>query len=78
MARAGRRGGRAARALQLIGRLGGGTVESYPEDTTERKVSSSFLHNGSVAMFEQEGFVRVRRIGKDHWVVERKVTGTRE
>jgi hypothetical protein len=62
-----------AGALDEIARLGGGTVESYPEDTEGRKVSASFMHNGSVAMFEQQGFERVRRIGKNHWVVAKVV-----
>ena len=68
-----RRKGVAAAALggtlEQIERLGGGTVESYPEDAEGRSVSSSFLHNGTVAMFEQQGFARDRRIGKDRWVV---------
>lgn len=58
-----------AGALQEIARLGGGTVESYPEDAEGRKVSASFLHNGTVAMFERAGFERTRRIGKSRWVV---------
>ena len=32
-----------AGALTEIARLGGGLVESYPEDTTDRKVSAAFL-----------------------------------
>ena len=56
-------------ALHEIGRLGGGTVESYPEDTEGRKPSSSFLYNATVALFERHGFERTRRIGKHHWVV---------
>ncbi len=48
---------------------GGGTVESYPEATEDRKVSASFLHNGTVAMFESQGFERTRQIGKHRWVV---------
>lgn len=60
-------------ALHEIARLGGGTVESYPEDIEGRKVSSSFLHNGSVAMFESQGFERTRRLGKHHWVVAKAV-----
>ena len=60
-------------ALEQIAGLGGGRVESYPEDTTDRKVSSSFLHNATVAMFEAQGFERVSRIGKDRWVVARTV-----
>jgi hypothetical protein len=60
-------------ALEEIAFLGGGNVESYPEDTTRRKVSASFLHNGTVAMFERHGFTRVRYIGKHRWVVTRTV-----
>jgi GNAT superfamily N-acetyltransferase len=60
-------------ALQEIGRLGGGTVESYPEDVEGRSVSSSFLHNATVAMFERLGFRRTRRIGKSRWVVAKVV-----
>ncbi|MFC8429562.1 GNAT family N-acetyltransferase [Streptomyces sp. NPDC057253] len=62
-------------ALDEIARGGGGTVESYPEDTEGRSVSSSFLHNGTVALFESHGFERTRRIGKHHWVVTRVVPG---
>ena len=62
-------------ALHEIARLGGGTVERYPEDTGGRKVSASFLHNGTVSMFESHGFDRTRRIGKHHWVLTRIVPG---
>ena len=63
-----------AGALEEIARLGGGTVESYPEDTTGRKVSGLFLHNASLAMFERHGFTRRRQIGKHRWVVSRLVS----
>jgi GNAT superfamily N-acetyltransferase len=56
-------------ALEEMARLGGGTVESYPEDVAGRSTSAAFLHNGTVAMFERHGFERTRRIGKHHWVV---------
>jgi GNAT superfamily N-acetyltransferase len=62
-----------AGALVEIGRLGGGTVESYPEDVTGRTVSASFLYNSRLAMFERQGFHRVRRLGKNHWVVAKVV-----
>ena len=62
-----------AGALEQIGRLGGGTVESYPEDVTGRTVSASFLYNSRMNMFEHQGFERVRRLGKNHWVVARTV-----
>ena len=60
-------------ALHEIARLGGGTVESYPEDAKGRTVSVVFLHNGTVSMFEQQGFERTRRIGKHRWVVTKVV-----
>lgn len=60
-------------ALAEIARLGGGLVESYPEDTAGRKVSPSFLYNSRLAMFEQHGFRRVRPLGKNHWVVAKQV-----
>jgi GNAT superfamily N-acetyltransferase len=60
-----------AGALGEIARLGGGVVESYPEDTTGRKTSGSFLHNGTVATFERHGFRRSRQLGKHRWVVTR-------
>jgi GNAT superfamily N-acetyltransferase len=72
-----RRKGVAAAALQgalrEIARLGGGAVESYPEDAEGRSVSASFLHNATVSMFERQGFRRERRLGKNHWVVTKVV-----
>lgn len=62
-----------AGALEEIARLGGGTVESYPEDVADRRVSASFLYNSRLAMFERQGFERVRRLGKNHWVVAKVV-----
>ncbi len=56
-------------AIDLIGAAGGGRVEAYPEDTEGRKASSSFLWNGTLAMFERLGFTRERKIGKHKWVV---------
>jgi GNAT superfamily N-acetyltransferase len=60
-------------ALDQIAQLGGGLVESYPEDTTGRKVSGSFLNNLTVKIFERHGFQRERQIAKHHWVVTRRV-----
>jgi GNAT superfamily N-acetyltransferase len=62
-------------ALREIAGLGGGTVESYPEDVAGRTTSASFLHNGTLAMFERHGFARTRRLGKHHWVVAAVVPG---
>ena len=66
-----------AGALDEIARLGGGLVESYPEDTEGRKVSPSFLHNGRLSLFEAHGFRRVRPLGKNHWLVARPVPGVK-
>jgi GNAT superfamily N-acetyltransferase len=60
-------------AMTEIARLGGGVVEGYPEDTEGRSVSGSFLYNGTLAMFEAQGFARNRQIGKHKWVVSRHV-----
>ncbi len=60
-------------ALREIARLGGGTVEAYPEDVTGRKVSRSFLCSGTLGMFEKAGFARTRKIAMHRWVVARTV-----
>jgi GNAT superfamily N-acetyltransferase len=62
-----------AGALHEIARLGGGTVESYPENVEGRTVSASFLYNSRLSTFERHGFKRVRPLGKNHWVVSREV-----
>jgi GNAT superfamily N-acetyltransferase len=60
-------------ALIEIARRGGGTVEGYPEETDDRKVSGSFLHTGPMAAFEHHGFTRTRQISPHRWVVARVV-----
>jgi len=62
-----------AGALEQIALLGGGTVESYPEDVDGRPVLGSLLYNSRLGMFERQGFERTRRLGKNHWVVTRIV-----
>ena len=62
-----------AGALEQIARLGGGTVESYPDRIEDKPVSSSFLHNATTGMFEQQGFAPTRPIGKTRWVVRKVV-----
>jgi GNAT superfamily N-acetyltransferase len=64
-------------ALKEIARLGGGRVESYPDDVEGRSVSGSFLHNGTLAMFERAGFKRDRQIGKSRWVVTKALRSPR-
>jgi ribosomal protein S18 acetylase RimI-like enzyme len=60
-------------ALQEISRLGGGTVEAYPEDYTGKKTSSSFLCSGTLGMFEKAGFKKTRKIAMHRWVVVRRL-----
>jgi len=52
-------------------------VESYPEDVEGRTVSGSFLHNATLALFEQHGFECDRKIGKNRWVVRKVVPARR-
>lgn len=56
-------------ALDLIARAGGGEVEAYPQDTQGKKVSSSFLYNGTRTLFEQAGFEFRHSKGKNHTVM---------
>ncbi len=60
-----------AGALVLIGGLGGGVVEGYPEPAGA--VPAGFLFNGALSTYEQLGFTRDRLIGKHRWVVIRSV-----
>ena len=64
-------------AVEQIGKLGGGQIEAYPEDTGGRKASPAFLFNGSLSTFERNGFARSRLIGKHKWVVTRTIPLTR-
>ena len=64
-------------ALGEIARLGGGTVEAYPEDVTGRKTSRSFLCSGTLGMFEKAGFERSRKIAMHRWVVTKTVARSR-
>jgi hypothetical protein len=60
-------------ALREIARLGGGTVETYPETEDSRSVSGSFLHNATAPLFERHGFERGRPLGKHHLVMTKVV-----
>jgi hypothetical protein len=60
-------------ALDLIAGAGGGTVEGYPQDTAGKKISSSFLYNGTRSMYEKAGFVYERPKGKNHCVMRKTV-----
>ncbi len=60
-------------ALDLIAKTGGGIVEAYPQDTMGKKVSASFLYNGTRSLFEQAGFSYDRDKGKSHSVMRKTV-----
>ena len=60
-------------ALDLVARSGGGVVEAYPQDTVGKKVSASFLYNGTRGLFEEAGFSYERPKGKNHCVVRTTV-----
>jgi ribosomal protein S18 acetylase RimI-like enzyme len=62
-------------ALNEIAHLGGGTVESYPQDVEGGPVSGSFFYNGTISIFERQGFQRTRRLGKNHWIVTKFIEG---
>ena len=61
-------------ALDLIAQAGGGEVVSFPNELAPgKRTSSSFLHNGTRAMFEQAGFTFERHIGKSKTVMRKTV-----
>jgi len=64
-------------ALAEIARLGGGVIESSPENVEGRKVSNSFLYNATLAMFEKQGFTPTRQLGKNNWLVTKNVRARR-
>ncbi|MGZ6753220.1 MAG: GNAT family N-acetyltransferase [Nocardioides sp.] len=65
-------------AVELIAQAGGGLVEGYPHDTGGvRKKNSSFLYNGTRAMYEREGFTYDRPKGQGNCVMVRKVAPDR-
>jgi GNAT superfamily N-acetyltransferase len=64
-------------ALDLIARAGGGVVEAYPQDTAGKKVSSTFLYNGTRSLFEKAGFDYERPKGKNHCVMRKIVPAAR-
>lgn len=60
-------------ALELIKDLGGGVIESYPQDTQEKKVSNSFLYNGTRQIFEKAGFSYEGHKGKNHCIMRKTI-----
>jgi len=61
-------------ALQLIARAGGGEVVTFANHLEPgTRTSSSFLHNGTQAMFEKAGFTFERNIGKNKTVMRKMI-----
>jgi hypothetical protein len=60
-------------ALELIKKSGGGVVESYPQDTEGKKISNSFLYNGTKEIFEIAGFNFEGKKGKNHCIMRKIV-----
>lgn len=60
-------------ALGLIAQSGGGVVEAYPQDTPGKKVSASFLYNGTRSLFEQAGFSYDRPKGMKNCVMSKTI-----
>lgn len=72
-----RRDGVARNALQgalgQIAAAGGGLVEAVSEITVGREAQDRFLFSGTVELFEDLGFTRIRQIDKHAWVVSKPV-----
>jgi len=56
-------------ALAEIAAAGGGLVEAISETTTSREAQGRFLFSGTVELFEEFGFTRIRQVGKHAWIV---------
>ena len=64
-------------ALDEIARQGGGLVEAISEVTDGRIAHGRFLFSGTVELFDQYDFDRVRQVGKHAWIVHRVVQASR-
>ncbi|MEP7330804.1 MAG: GNAT family N-acetyltransferase [Terracoccus sp.] len=64
-------------ALDLIAQAGGGVVEGYPHDMAKqpegKKMSASFLYNGTRRMYEEAGFTFDRAKGLKNCVMTLRV-----
>jgi GNAT superfamily N-acetyltransferase len=60
-------------ALDQVARAGGGRVEAISEVTEGREAHARFLFSGTVELFEDLGFARVRQVGKHAWIVTRTI-----
>jgi len=60
-------------ALDQIAHLGGGLVEAISEVTAGREAQGRFLFSATVELFDENGFTRVRQVGKHAWIVSRVI-----
>jgi GNAT superfamily N-acetyltransferase len=60
-------------ALDQIAYLGGGLIEAISEVTAGRQAQGRFLFSATVELFEQNGFTRVRQVGKHAWIVSKVI-----
>lgn len=60
-------------ALELIAKAGGGVVEAYPHDIAGKKMSATFIYNGTRTMYEKAGFEYERPKGKNNCVMRKVV-----
>lgn len=60
-------------AIRLIRAQGAELVEAYPIDVRQKKYSSSRLWFGSLRLFEEFGFTKVGRLGKNQWIVRKQL-----
>jgi GNAT superfamily N-acetyltransferase len=60
-------------ALDQIALRRGGLVEAISEVTAGREAQGRFLFSATVELFEDNGFTRVRQVGKHAWIVSRVV-----
>ena len=60
-------------ALDQIAQAGGGLVEAISETTADREAQGRFLFSATVELFEDNGFTRVRQVGKHAWIVSKVV-----
>jgi GNAT superfamily N-acetyltransferase len=65
-------------ALDLIAAAGGGVVEAYPRDTAGKKMSASFLYNGTRTLFEKAGFTYDRPKGQHNCVMVTRIAPRRQ
>jgi GNAT superfamily N-acetyltransferase len=67
-------------AVDLIAAAGGGVVEGYPHDLTDRdpakKINSSFLYNLTRHAYEEAGFTYLRPKGQGNCVMTRTVAAS--